>query len=249
MSKTIKVIFVLSILLAFSVGVASSQAINETIEVVLARDISFELDGEPHVFRDPDGQTQYPLIYEGSSYLPVRSIAEAAGVEVDWDGNTRTIILNRDVQDLDDTPYKDAQDYEPGEPGEQDFGFTILPPQWAEESPSMEAVEDFRGRYGPNYEIYLLEFHDSGTNVTSATYIVTDLAYDSEFSLKVNHRDSISIVNHTNESQQIPYFAADERRTTASISAGESSGMSAPRDQVIQRAELRNMQGNLLWNY
>lgn len=264
MSKIIKVSFVLSILLAFSVGVVSSQAINEKIEVVLAQDISFELDGGSHVFRDSDGQTQYPLIHEGSSYLPVRSVAEAVGVEIDWDGNTRTIILNRDEQDLDDTPYKDAQDYEPGEPVEptepvepaepddQDFSATIIPPLWAEEAPSIEYVEGHKEELGTDHEIYLLEYFDSENDVTSVRYIITDLAYDTDFSLKVDDSDKIRIVNQTNESQRFPYShfrRGNNRRTIGNVDAGEHTGITAPTDQTIQKAELRDMGGNVLWSY
>ncbi len=35
-----------------------------------------------------------PFVYEGTTYLPVRDVAEAVGKQVTWDGNTKTVILS-----------------------------------------------------------------------------------------------------------------------------------------------------------
>ena len=34
-----------------------------------------------------------PFIYDGTTYLPVRAVAEALGEVVDWDGNTNTVYI------------------------------------------------------------------------------------------------------------------------------------------------------------
>ncbi|MBQ7718140.1 MAG: NPCBM/NEW2 domain-containing protein [Clostridia bacterium] len=34
-----------------------------------------------------------PFIYNGTTYLPVRAVAEALGQNVDWDGNTKTVSI------------------------------------------------------------------------------------------------------------------------------------------------------------
>ncbi len=36
------------------------------------------------------------IIVDGTSYLPVRAVSEALGLEVQWDGNNRTIYLSND---------------------------------------------------------------------------------------------------------------------------------------------------------
>jgi len=39
-------------------------------------------------------QTAYePFIHEGRTYLPVRAVAEALGVDVQWDGSTNTVYI------------------------------------------------------------------------------------------------------------------------------------------------------------
>ncbi len=35
-----------------------------------------------------------PFTYEGTTYLPVRAVAEAVGMDVNWDGTTKTVTLN-----------------------------------------------------------------------------------------------------------------------------------------------------------
>lgn len=40
-----------------------------------------------------DGTKLVPITYRGSTYLPLRAVAEAAGLKVTWDGNTETAYL------------------------------------------------------------------------------------------------------------------------------------------------------------
>lgn len=35
-----------------------------------------------------------PFTYEGTTYLPIRAVAEAVGMDVNWDGTTKTVTLN-----------------------------------------------------------------------------------------------------------------------------------------------------------
>ena len=40
-----------------------------------------------------DTSNNEPFIYNGTTYLPVRAVAEALGQNVDWDGNTKTVSI------------------------------------------------------------------------------------------------------------------------------------------------------------
>ena len=51
------------------------------------------IDGEKLEPKDVNGNPVDAVIYKGTTYLPVRAVAEALGLEVNWDGDTRTVYL------------------------------------------------------------------------------------------------------------------------------------------------------------
>lgn len=55
--------------------------------------IKVTLDGTPVKLVDVNGNPVEPFIISGTTYLPVRAVAGAFGLEVDWDGATQTVIL------------------------------------------------------------------------------------------------------------------------------------------------------------
>ena len=90
--KSILFIMVL-MLLSFSIIGYSSVNV-ERIEAFIAYDMGFRVDGEAWQPVDTDGTLLYPLIYRGRSYVPVRALLEEQGVWVDFENETRTIILD-----------------------------------------------------------------------------------------------------------------------------------------------------------
>ena len=62
------------------------------------------IDGSERSFFDVDGKSVAPVVYEGSIYLPIRSIGEIMGKTVSWDKNTKTVtLLGGEVTDYDTT--------------------------------------------------------------------------------------------------------------------------------------------------
>lgn len=55
--------------------------------------IQITLDGVKIEPKDVAGNVVEPFIVDGTTYLPVRAIANALGLEVDWDQKTQTVIL------------------------------------------------------------------------------------------------------------------------------------------------------------
>jgi hypothetical protein len=65
---------------------------------VRQRDLHFTgvrifVDGAEIVPRDGAGNLVEPFIMDGTTYLPVRAVANALGVLVDWDGATQSVFL------------------------------------------------------------------------------------------------------------------------------------------------------------
>ncbi len=48
--------------------------------------------------KDANGNTLEPFIYNGTTYLPVRPVAELAGMNVSWDAETNTIHLWEQIE-------------------------------------------------------------------------------------------------------------------------------------------------------
>lgn len=89
--KKIVVLLLVCVLILGGKIVFSNSITSITAQINPA--INYTLDGEKFVPRDMDGSVMDTIIYNGRSYVPLRAIAEALGIAVDWEGSTSTIIL------------------------------------------------------------------------------------------------------------------------------------------------------------
>lgn len=86
---------------------SSNQAIAGTpqeVSVQVRKDFTIVIDGKEQIFRTSAGKAIYPLLYDGSTYLPLRAIGQIMQKEVTWDNATKTITLlsnNYTVTDAD----------------------------------------------------------------------------------------------------------------------------------------------------
>lgn len=88
------VVLIAAIAMLFGVVAGVSAApILEKISAHLNWSVKFSIGGKEWSPKDPNGNKLAPITYKGSNYLPVRAVAEAFDIAVDWDGNTNTIYL------------------------------------------------------------------------------------------------------------------------------------------------------------
>ncbi len=85
------VIAAVSILSLF-VGAFGAGLISE-IKAELRRDFSIVVDGEKMVFKNVDGEVVYPILFDGTTYLPIRAIGELMGKTVYWYESDKRIEL------------------------------------------------------------------------------------------------------------------------------------------------------------
>ena len=64
-----------------------------TLYNVITQGIKIVVDGQKINPKDANGNKVEPFIYNGTTYLPVRAIADALGKEVYWDGPNYTVYL------------------------------------------------------------------------------------------------------------------------------------------------------------
>lgn len=60
----------------------------------LRSDFSIVVDGKDTDFKTASGQAAYPILYNGSTYLPLRAVGELMGKNVNWDKTTKTIDIS-----------------------------------------------------------------------------------------------------------------------------------------------------------
>lgn len=76
-------IFITAFALLFSTTIASAYAtisgyetpVQKKAVFYLKPDITVEMNGARQIFKDANGQIVYPIIYNGSTYLPVRAMS------------------------------------------------------------------------------------------------------------------------------------------------------------------------------
>ncbi len=88
--KKIALGLVCTALLGMAAGAAGQ---NEDIQALLNREISIQYNGAETALRNANGDTVYPITYEGTTYLPVRAIAEMLGADVDWDAEANSVYI------------------------------------------------------------------------------------------------------------------------------------------------------------
>lgn len=71
---------------------AFAKSMTQSIEVTYDN-IKVYKDNVLCTLTDSNGGAVEPFIYEGTTYMPVRGTAQLAGMQVTWDGNTKSVYL------------------------------------------------------------------------------------------------------------------------------------------------------------
>ncbi|WP_052310057.1 stalk domain-containing protein [Paenibacillus senegalensis] len=118
MNKRIWAGIVACMVFSFSAGWAvSASSLLETISAYLNKEVKLMLHGspwEPNI----DGKTVYPITYEGTTYLPVRAVAEALNVSIRWEQATKTVHIAEPVKA--DAVYAGSVEAQTVAPGQTD---------------------------------------------------------------------------------------------------------------------------------
>ena len=75
-------------------GLSGCAKAASTVSARLRPDMSIVIDGSARDFYNASGQEVHPILYDGTTYLPVRAIGELMGKNVDWNQTTKTVTLS-----------------------------------------------------------------------------------------------------------------------------------------------------------
>ncbi|UKS29939.1 copper amine oxidase N-terminal domain-containing protein [Paenibacillus sp. HWE-109] len=97
--KLKKIAIVSSITFAFVLGGSlgvKADSVLESISAYLDHSVKIKLYGTDFALKDSEGNKLEAINYNGSTYLPLRSVAEATGMKVKWDEEKRIASLEKD---------------------------------------------------------------------------------------------------------------------------------------------------------
>ena len=87
------------------VSIVNAKQISENVQRIY-RDIQIKVNGSQITPKDANGNVVEPFIIDGTTYLPVRAIGDALGLEVGWNGETNTVSLNNKANNTNNTIIK-----------------------------------------------------------------------------------------------------------------------------------------------
>jgi len=74
---------------------ASQASPRERVNVHLNPDVTIMVGDQVMSFFDANGNPVFPIIYQGTTYLPVRAISSLMGENIEWDHASRTVFIGR----------------------------------------------------------------------------------------------------------------------------------------------------------
>lgn len=82
--------------IAMLISSTAFAATDKTVQATMARELSVVYNGEKQTFADAVGNQAFPILYDGTTYLPVRAIAKLFDTDIQWFGSESRVNINSD---------------------------------------------------------------------------------------------------------------------------------------------------------
>ncbi|QSX04775.1 hypothetical protein JYG23_08645 [Sedimentibacter sp. zth1] len=97
MNKKLTRGIVSGLIMLTSMSVAFGAGTKFEIKATMDSGVTIKYKDEVQKLVDVNGVTKDPIMYNGTTYVPVRSIGDIVGLDVDWDKETRTVLLDEKI--------------------------------------------------------------------------------------------------------------------------------------------------------
>ncbi|HBB28297.1 MAG TPA: hypothetical protein DC000_03435, partial [Clostridiales bacterium] len=89
------VAFILTLMLILSAfTIVNAAGLSQKISAILDGEIAIKFNGKVQSFKDANGNTVFPISYNGTTYLPVKAVSDLVGLNVNLNSKTNTVLLN-----------------------------------------------------------------------------------------------------------------------------------------------------------
>ena len=75
------------------IGASAATSGPQNVTATFRPDVSIQVNGTDYIIRDTTGAQVSPLIYNGTTYVPLATMGQILGVQVSWDANTQTVVV------------------------------------------------------------------------------------------------------------------------------------------------------------
>lgn len=95
LNAKVKVSSLLTLICIAAFSITAIAAAATTVQATLSPDITVKYNGVVQTMKDVSGTEVYPIVYNGTTYVPIRAVSNMLGIAVDWESSTKTVLLGR----------------------------------------------------------------------------------------------------------------------------------------------------------
>ncbi len=170
-------------------GTPDAAAKVKNISVDIRTDFTIVADGTTQVFKDAAGKRVYPMLYNGSTYLPLRAVGGLMGKTVDWDGATQTVTLTTPNGGGDLVTDADSFSGGTGKPGgtglitlEEAKAVALKHAKLTADQVTFvkQKLEREDGRQVYDIEFYTSDYKEYDYEIDAATGLILEVDYDAD---------------------------------------------------------------------